>query len=58
MEAFAAAASSHKLAPRRLDGTKRKLDRAAVYMWKRRERVPFMWQPVVEALSQESEATP
>jgi len=55
VEAFAEAASRHELAPRKLNGSKRTLDRAAVYMWKHRRRVPFMWQPVVEALSQQSE---
>ncbi|MDD9727204.1 hypothetical protein PVV74_17220 [Roseovarius sp. SK2] len=52
VEAFAEAASAHELAPKKLNGSKRTLDRAAVYMWKHRGHVPFMWQPVVEALSQ------
>jgi hypothetical protein len=56
-EAFAEAASLHELAPKRLDGTKRTLDRAAVYMWKQRDHVPYMWQPVVEALAANQGAT-
>lgn len=59
VEAFADAATTHDLAPKRADGTTRELDRAAVYMWKQRDRVPYMWQPVVGALSQENQgATP
>jgi hypothetical protein len=55
-EAFAEAASRHELAPKKLNGTKRTLDRAAVYMWNQRDHVPYMWQPVVKALASESEA--
>ena len=46
--AFAEAASSHPLAPR-------KLERSAVYMWKARG-VPWMWRPVVSAMLAETQA--
>ena len=49
--AFAEAAKTHPLAPRRMDGARRNLDAAAVYMWKQRDTVPHMWRPVVDDLS-------
>jgi len=48
--AFAEAASAHPLAPTRMDGTRRKIDASAVYMWKQRQTVPHMWRPVIEAI--------
>ena len=51
--AFAKAATAHPLAPQRMDGTRRKLDAAAVYMWKQRDAVPHMWRPAVEDMSSE-----
>ena len=47
VEAFAAAASIHELAP---EG--RALKPSAVYMWKTRGKVPHMWRPVVRSLAQ------
>ena len=45
--AFADAATEHPYAPKKLDGSQRTLDAAAVYMWKSRQTVPYMWRPVV-----------
>jgi len=47
--AFAEAASRHPEAPRALT-------RDAVYMWQHRDSVPFMWRPVVRALSANAKA--
>ena len=56
--AFAEAASAHPLAPvTRSTGETRTLDAAAVYMWKSRDFVPFMWQPVVSALHGQGRGT-
>ena len=52
---FASAASSHPYAPEKSDGTPRKLDASAVYMWKSRDTVPFMWRPVVADMMAKSE---
>jgi hypothetical protein len=45
-EAFAKAAEAHELAPGR------KLTRAAVYQWRVRDFVPYMWRPTVTAMIQ------
>ena len=45
--AFADAATAHPYAPKKHDGSRRVLDAAAVYMWKSRQSVPYMWRPVV-----------
>ena len=48
---FAEVASAHPLVPHYAEnGQPRRLDAAAVYMWKARDRVPHMWRPVVSAL--------
>jgi hypothetical protein len=44
--AFAEVAQVHELAP---EG--KPLTRDAVYMWKTRKRVPFMWRPAVRAIA-------
>ena len=48
-EAFAAEVLEHPLAP---EG--KPLTRDAVYMWKTRKRVPFMWRPAVRAIPAEN----
>lgn len=48
--AFARAASAHPLAPR-------VLTRAAVYAWKTRDRVPYAWRPVVQAMTDAATAS-
>ena len=49
---FAAALSAHPLAPRRLrDNQRRRVEPATVYVWKSRDFIPYMWQPVVAALA-------
>lgn len=48
-EAFAAEVLEHPLAP---EG--KPLTRDAVYMWKTRKRVPFMWRPAVRAIAAEN----
>lgn len=53
---FAEAASAHPLAPKNMDGSRRVLDRDAVYMWKQRNTVPYMWRPVVSALQSKEAA--
>jgi len=47
---FAEAATNHPQAPQKMNGEKRVLDASAVYMWKQRDHVPFMWRPVVDAM--------
>jgi len=44
--AFAEVAQVHELAP---EG--KPLSRDAVYMWKTRKRVPYMWRPAVRAIA-------
>lgn len=44
--AFAEVAQVHELAP---EG--KPLTRDAVYMWKTRKRVPYMWRPAVRAIA-------
>jgi hypothetical protein len=53
---FAEAATRHHLAPYRLNGERMTLDRAAVYMWKQRNSVPFAWRPVVSAMMVSTQA--
>lgn len=54
--AFAKAATEHPLAPRKMNGEPRVLDPAAVYMWKQRKSVPYMWRDVVADLCRKGEA--
>ena len=53
--AFAEAATIHPQAPQKMNGERRVLDASAVYMWKQRGHVPFMWRPVVDALQRQVE---
>lgn len=51
---FAEAASSHPLAPKQANnGKRRSIDAGAVYQWKQRNAVPWMWRDVVTAMSTE-----
>jgi hypothetical protein len=53
---FAEAAAQHPLAPTTPDGERKTLTEAAIYQWKQRDVVPFMWRPVVIALASRHEA--
>lgn len=53
---FAEAATDHPLAPTTPEGVSKVLTEAAVYQWKQRGVVPFMWRPVVVALASRHEA--
>ena len=53
--AFADAATAHPYAPKKQDGSQRTLDAAAVYMWKSRQTVPYMWRPVVSDMLAKAE---
>jgi hypothetical protein len=52
VNAFAAALSAHPLAPKRRSNNQlRRVEPATVYVWKSRDFIPFMWQPVVLAIA-------
>jgi hypothetical protein len=57
-ERFAEVASSHPFAPLDGKGERRTIGRDAVYQWKQRNRVPYMWQSVVASMAASPSLTP